>query len=85
MIFQHTIVHDAKRWQRGKIARALAGKLAIATRADAFGKREIGAELKTGLDKRIDEIRQKYDQPPPLTEKPRRERQKKEKWRKYRA
>jgi len=66
MIFQHTIIHDAKRWQRGKIARALAGKLAIATRADAFGRREIGAELKASLDKRIEEIQEKYDQPPPM-------------------
>ena len=84
MIFQHTIIHDAKRWQRGKIARALAGKLAIATRADAFGRREIGAELKASLDKRIDEIHQKYDQPPPmLTVKPRNERPRKDKWRKH--
>ena len=27
IIFQHPLIHDAKRWQRGKIARALAGKL----------------------------------------------------------
>jgi nucleolar protein 56 len=66
MIFQHTLLHDAKRWQRGKIARALAGKVAIAARADAFGGRYIGEELKADLDKRIEEIRQKYDQPPPL-------------------
>jgi nucleolar protein 56 len=59
-------LHDAKRWQRGKIARALAGKLAIATRADAFGGRHIGEELKAGMDKRIEEIREKYDQPPPM-------------------
>jgi nucleolar protein 56 len=85
MIFQHTMVHDAKRWQRGKIARALAGKLAIATRADAFGRREIGAELKAGLDKRIDEIHQKYDQPPPMPPlKPKSERPRKDKWRKHR-
>ncbi len=84
MIFQHTMIHDAKRWQRGKIARALAGKLAIATRADAFGRRDIGTELKAGLDKRVDEIHQKYDQPPPPTEKPRRERPRTERWRKYR-
>ena len=37
LIFQHTLLHDAKRWQRGKIARVIAGKLAIAARADAFG------------------------------------------------
>jgi nucleolar protein 56 len=34
---QHTLLHDAKRWQRGKIARVIAGKLSIAARADAFG------------------------------------------------
>lgn len=84
MIFQHTMVHDARRWQRGKIARALAGKLAIAARADAFGRREIGAELKASLDKRIDEIQRKYDQPPAPIEKSRRERPRNEKWRKYR-
>ncbi len=38
LIFQHTLLHDAKRWQRGKIARVIAGKLAIAARADAFGE-----------------------------------------------
>jgi nucleolar protein 56 len=91
LIFQHTLLHDAKRWQRGKIARALAGKLAIAARADAFGGRDIGEELKAGMDKRIEEIREKYDQPPPPTapkprhEKPRSERSRNEKkWRKHR-
>ena len=66
LIFQHTILHDAKKWQRGKIARALAGKLAIATRADAFGRRSIGPELKADMEKRIEEIHQKYEQPPQL-------------------
>jgi nucleolar protein 56 len=85
MIFQHTIIHDAKRWQRGKIARALAGKLAIATRADAFGRRKIGDELKASLDKRIDEIHQKYDQPPPIpVVKPRSGKPRRDTWRKHR-
>ena len=66
LIFQHTLLHDAKRWQRGKIARALAGKLAIAARADAFGGRPIGKELKADMDRRIEEIQKKYDQPLPL-------------------
>jgi nucleolar protein 56 len=74
LIFQHTLLHDAKRWQRGKIARALAGKLAIAVRADAFGGKYSGDMLKAALDKRIEEIRQKYPEPPPIQEqKPRRE------------
>lgn len=75
MIFQHTLLHDAKRWQRGKLARALAGKLAIAARADAYGHRNIGETLKSSLDKRVEEIREKYAEPPPMpVEKPRNER-----------
>jgi nucleolar protein 56 len=92
LIFQHTLLHDAKRWQRGKIARAVAGKLAIAARTDAYGHRDISNQLKAGLDKRIDEIREKYAEPPPLaTEKPQREerrndrrREENKKWRTHR-
>jgi nucleolar protein 56 len=64
IIFQHTFLHQAKKWQRGKIARAIAGKLAIAARTDAFGGKYIGDELKAGLEKRITEIHAKYSQPP---------------------
>lgn len=75
LIFQHTLLHDAKRWQRGKIARALAGKLAIAIRTDAFGGgRYVGDALKADLEKRLTEIREKYKEPPPVQEKPRFER-----------
>jgi len=70
LIFQHALLHDAKRWQRGKITRALAGKLAIAARADAFGGgRYIGDALKADIDKRLAEIREKYKEPPPPKEK----------------
>jgi nucleolar protein 56 len=72
LIFQHTLIHDAQKWQRGKIARAIAGKLAIAVRIDAFKGEYVGDKLKKVLDKRIEEIRQKYPEPPPLKEqKPR--------------
>ncbi len=73
LIFQHTLLHDAKRWQRGKIARVIAGKLAIAARADAFGEGHyIGDALKEDINKRIEEIREKYKEPPPPKEpKPR--------------
>jgi nucleolar protein 56 len=69
LIFQHALLHDAKRWQRGKIARVLAGKLAIAVRADAFGGRYVGDALKADIDKRLVEIREKYKEPPPPKEK----------------
>ncbi|MCJ7613680.1 C/D box methylation guide ribonucleoprotein complex aNOP56 subunit [Candidatus Bathyarchaeota archaeon] len=65
IIFQHPLIHDAKRWQRGKIARALAGKLSIATRVDAFKGEYMGDKLKADLDKRIEEIRERYENPPP--------------------
>jgi len=70
LIFQHALLHDAKRWQRGKIARALAGKLAIAIRADAFGGgRYVGDALKADLEKRLEEIREKYKEPPSIETK----------------
>jgi nucleolar protein 56 len=76
LIFQHTLLHDAKRWQRGKIARVIAGKLSIAARADAFGGNYIGDRLKEEINKRLDEIREKYKEPPPPKEpKPRQERE----------
>ena len=70
LIFQHALLHDAKRWQRGKIARVIAGKLAIAARIDAFGGKYVGDALKADIDKRIEEIREKYKEPPPPKEKP---------------
>lgn len=65
IIFQHALLHEAKRWQRGKIARALAGKLAIAARIDAFGGKYAGENLKAELEGRVEEIQEKYAQQPP--------------------
>jgi len=64
VIFQHYYVKGSKRWQRGKIARALAGKISIAARIDAYSGRYVGDELKADLDKRVQEIREKYPTPP---------------------
>jgi nucleolar protein 56 len=69
LIFQAALLHDAKRWQRGKIARALAGKLSIAVRADAFGGNFIGDRLNADLDRRVAEIKEKYKEPPLLKER----------------
>ncbi len=71
IIFQHPLIHDAKRWQRGKIARALAGKLSIAARVDAFKGDFMGEKLNADLEKRIEEIKERYDKaPPPPPKKP---------------
>jgi nucleolar protein 56 len=84
LIFQHTLIHDAQRWQRGKIARAVAGKLAIAVRIDAFHGNYVGDKLKMALDKRIDEIRRKYPEPPPVKEQKPRGREFRERPREFR-
>jgi rRNA biogenesis protein Nop56/Nop58 len=65
VIFQYPDIHTSPRWQRGKIARALAAKLAIAARVDQFSGRFIGDKLNEELKKRIEEIKTKYAQPPP--------------------
>lgn len=69
VIFQDTLIHGSKKWQRGKISRALAGKLAIAARTDAFSDRFIGDSLKENLKKRVDEIKEKYPKPSPKKQK----------------
>jgi len=63
LIFQHKDVHQAPRWQRGKIARALAGKVAIAVRVDAYHGEYRGQLLLKEYEKRLAEIRDKYSQP----------------------
>lgn len=64
VIFQFASIHQSPRWQRGKIARALSGKVAIAARVDAFGGEFIGDKLAKDLQKRITEIQEKYKEPP---------------------
>lgn len=62
IIFQHPSVHSAPRWQRGKIARAIATKVAVAARVDAFtGSRD--DTLLERLNERLEEIREKYREP----------------------
>ena len=64
ILFQHEAVHSAPKWQRGKIARTIANKIAIAARVDYYrGSEE--ASIKVGLDKRLASIREKYKEPPP--------------------
>ena len=62
IIFQHPLVHSAPKWQRGKIARAIAAKVVIAARIDAYkGVKE--PSILSKLNERIEEIRQKYKEP----------------------
>jgi len=62
ILFQHALVHAAPRWQRGKIARAIAAKAAIAARVDVFGG-GLNEMLLDKLNVRVKEIGDKYKQP----------------------
>lgn len=65
VIFQHTAIHQSPRWQRGKIARALSGKLSIAARIDAFGGEFLGQKLRDDVDRKVNEIKERYKTPIP--------------------
>ncbi|MFQ5815413.1 MAG: NOP5/NOP56 family protein [Candidatus Hydrothermarchaeaceae archaeon] len=57
VIFQHPLLKMAPWWQRGRIARIFAAKIAIGARADAFSKKYVAIELKEKLNARVEEIR----------------------------
>ncbi|ABW02111.1 NOP5/NOP56 family protein [Caldivirga maquilingensis] len=65
VIFQYPDIFRAPRWQRGKIARALAAKLAIAAKADAFTGNFIAPRLKEEFMRRVQEVKTIYAKPPP--------------------
>jgi len=64
VLFMHPLVHRAPTWQRGAIARALAGRVAIAARADAYTKRRISPDLLRSLDSAVNEIRRRKSERP---------------------
>ena len=62
LLFQHAMVHAAPRWQRGKIARAIAAKAVIAARIDVYGD-GLNETLLEKLNVRVGEISKKYENP----------------------
>ncbi len=62
LLFQHALVHSAPRWQRGKIARAVAAKAVIAARVDVYGD-GLNETLLEKLNVRVGEIGKKYENP----------------------
>ncbi len=57
VIFQYPEIRGAPENKRGKIARALAGKLAIAARVDAMSGKFVGDELKEEVEERIKSVK----------------------------
>ncbi len=71
LLFQHPLIHSAPKWQRGKIARAVASKVAIAARIDYYRHNGKDNTVYGKLKIRIDEIREKYREPMPEKERDR--------------
>lgn len=63
LLFQHPMVHSAPKWQRGKIARAVASKVAIAARIDMYRQSGKDESILNKLESRISEIKEKYKDP----------------------
>ncbi|HYO06212.1 MAG TPA: hypothetical protein VER14_04445, partial [Phototrophicaceae bacterium] len=67
ILFQHPVIHSAPKWQRGKMARAIAAKTAIAARLDVYGQNpEVNQALSDKLTDRLTEIKEKYKEPPAI-------------------
>ncbi len=56
LILQHPFVHRAPESLRGKIARTIANKIAIAARIDYFGGEYRGEKMREDLEKKIEKI-----------------------------
>ncbi len=70
ILFQHPVIHSAPKWQRGKMARAVAAKTAIASRLDVYGQDPtVNQALSNKLNDRISEIQEKYKEPPTIDQR----------------
>ncbi|MEM1906466.1 MAG: C/D box methylation guide ribonucleoprotein complex aNOP56 subunit [Thermosphaera sp.] len=81
VLFQYPAIHKSPKWQRGKIARTVAAKLAIAAKIDFFSGRFIGDRLVKEIDERIEEIKKLYAKPPVKKEEEKPKPKPKKKWR----
>jgi nucleolar protein 56 len=57
IIFQHASISTSPKKMRGRISRALSGKIAMCARADAFSGNFIAEGLKADFEKRLAEIK----------------------------
>jgi len=70
IIYRVAEVNSAPYWQRGKIARSLAGKLSIAARIDAYSDKNVGEKLREEFLSRVEEIKRQNPEAPPPKPKP---------------
>ncbi|MCH7902716.1 C/D box methylation guide ribonucleoprotein complex aNOP56 subunit [archaeon] len=66
-LFQHPLVKTAKTENKGRLARSLAAKLAIAAKKDYFGNRSSASDMKKELDERAKELQERKPGKKPKT------------------
>jgi nucleolar protein 56 len=70
ILFQHPVVNTAPKWQRGRVARMMAGHALRAARLDAFGSgADRGSQEKDAFEAALARLRAR---PPPVKRTPRR-------------
>ena len=70
IIYRVPEINTSPYWIRGKVARALAGKLSIAARIDAYSDTDMGDELRKDFLTRLEEIKRQNPDPPKETKPP---------------
>ena len=75
LIYQHPQVRGAKWWNRGKIARLLAGRISLAVRKDVF-THDFNPEIFNEFSERIEEIEKNNPFPTKTTKKRKEEKRK---------
>ena len=78
LIYQHPQVRGAKWWNRGKIARMLAGKISLAVRRDVFTK-TLDENVAEEFKEKVDEIEKNNPFPTKTTKKRKEEKSKNKK------
>ena len=81
LIYQHPQVRGAKWWNRGKIARILAGRISLAARKDVF-THDFNPEIFNEFSSKVKEIEKNNPFPTKTTKKRKEEKQKSKKKRK---
>lgn len=59
VIYQHSLIQNAHKELRGKVARLLASKLTLAARIDAYSDRDDGQKLRKDLEETVKKLRKK--------------------------
>jgi nucleolar protein 56 len=63
-IYQHPLIYKSSKYARGRIARTLSAKLALAARADAHTRQDLSKELVSTFERKALALRERYSGPP---------------------